>query len=362
MYGTVMTSVAALAVVVPMLVVASPSAEAGRHSAGRYSGSPSRGATGFKSSRPMILRQKFNRVTQGNRSRHLGLNKGPSLNTTKLAPKLSKVPTLGGPTATKPLNKLGKGGGNPTPSQGNPTPDPRKIGNEKVRQAFEAQEKAGTISPHAKQRLNEDRAARIAESGPTKALGKLGKQGGNPTPGQGENPTPDPRKIGNEKVRQAFEAQEKAGTISPHAQQRLNEDRAARIAEQQQGAPRNPDTGNSGAGGDDKPNTTVIIVPGRGDGQGASRGDGDRQVGGGYRYAPSMLEPGSPYAAPRYQAQPQQLQPAKIKKDESVCVEGVWAMQDNEKKYVCLSWYFRGRIYTPDQMAQILAQLQPQAQ
>ena len=103
----------------------------------------------------------------------------------------------------------------------------------------------------------------------------------------------------------------------------------------------------------------IVVVPGHvGDGH----SDGDRQGGAGYRYAPSMVEPGPRYSVPRTQSRPQQLQSAKIKKDEPVCVEGVWALQDSEKKYVCLSWYFRGQIYTPDQMAQVLAQLQPQAQ
>ena len=103
----------------------------------------------------------------------------------------------------------------------------------------------------------------------------------------------------------------------------------------------------------------IVVVPGHvGDGH----SDGDRQGGAGYRYAPSMVEPGPRYSVPRTQSRPQQLQSVKIKKDEPVCVEGVWAIQDNEKKYVCLSWYFRGQVYTPDQMAQVLAQLQPQAQ
>jgi hypothetical protein len=39
-----------------------------------------------------------------------------------------------------------------------------------------------------------------------------------------------------------------------------------------------------------------------------------------------------------------------------VCVQGTWAEQEEKKVYVCLSWYFRGRLMTPDQLAQVLAQ------
>jgi hypothetical protein len=44
-------------------------------------------------------------------------------------------------------------------------------------------------------------------------------------------------------------------------------------------------------------------------------------------------------------------------KDDPVCLQGTWATQENQKMYVCLSWYFRGQIYTPDQLSQVLAQL-----
>jgi hypothetical protein len=95
----------------------------------------------------------------------------------------------------------------------------------------------------------------------------------------------------------------------------------------------------------------VVVVPGIGFGDGL------------IRQAPAIVKYGPHYASLGHRPQPQLgLQPAKAKTAEPVCVEGTWAMQDDEKKYVCLSWYFRGRIYTPDQMAQVLAQLQPQAQ
>jgi hypothetical protein len=50
------------------------------------------------------------------------------------------------------------------------------------------------------------------------------------------------------------------------------------------------------------------------------------------------------------------LQPRSVN-DDPVCLQGTWATQEIQRKYVCLSWYFRGQIYTPDQLAQVLAQL-----
>lgn len=43
--------------------------------------------------------------------------------------------------------------------------------------------------------------------------------------------------------------------------------------------------------------------------------------------------------------------------DEPVCHEGVWATQGNERKYVCLTWRFRDKIYTLDQLEVVLAEL-----
>jgi hypothetical protein len=61
-------------------------------------------------------------------------------------------------------------------------------------------------------------------------------------------------------------------------------------------------------------------------------------------------------ARPGYDAPPPRSQPRYVN-DDPTCLQGTWAMQDDQKKYVCLSWYFRGRIYTPEQLEQILAQL-----
>jgi hypothetical protein len=57
----------------------------------------------------------------------------------------------------------------------------------------------------------------------------------------------------------------------------------------------------------------------------------------------------------------QQVQTVKQVSTDPVCVQGTWAEQEEKKVYVCLSWYFRGRLLTPDQLAQVLAQ-QQQAQ
>jgi hypothetical protein len=43
--------------------------------------------------------------------------------------------------------------------------------------------------------------------------------------------------------------------------------------------------------------------------------------------------------------------------DEPVCVQGTFVTQDGQNKYVCLSWHFRGQLYSPDQLEVVLAQL-----
>jgi hypothetical protein len=37
------------------------------------------------------------------------------------------------------------------------------------------------------------------------------------------------------------------------------------------------------------------------------------------------------------------------------CVQGTWAMQGDKKVYVCTSWLYRGRLYTPTELDQVLA-------
>jgi hypothetical protein len=369
MYSTVMTSVAALAVVVPMLVVASPSAEAGRHSAGRYSGSPSRGATGFKSSRPMILRQQFNRTTQrtarsGNK--HSAVTR-PAMSQQRLAPKLGPPP--GPPLNNMPTSKSNQairqalnppangkmptpaGQPIPIPAEGVPRPGGPVLGGSGIqpplapippRDTAKDPASAGLMTPGA-------RGPGIGRSGKDLAIGS------------GFVPNPRPRSVkemgGGGPVGAIKQAGPGTGPGKPN-----EPGIPGSGGTPGPGSPGTPGTpgapgtpGTADAPGGTPPDTApsvrspaIVVVPGV--------GFGDRQ-------APAVVEYVPRYAAPRRQPQPQpQLQPAKAKTDEPVCVEGAWAMQDDQKKYVCLSWYFRGRIYTPDQMAQILAQLQPQAQ
>jgi hypothetical protein len=359
MSRTVPTSLAALILLMPTLTASAPSAEARQHSVGRHSASPLRGAARFKSSRPIILRQQFNRTTQGTErssSRRSALNKPPSLGPNRLAPKLSNpgasIPTQ---VAKDPASSGLQGRGNGPTSKdalpgktepatpGTPTGKLNKVGGgaggiQKAKEALAAQEKA-TGTPTGKlnkvgggaggiQKAKEALAAQEKATGtPT---GKLNKVGG----GAG----------GIQKAKEALAAQEKAKAEQNNKDIPIKDPGSDSDKDHVKGQGRPP---------------LIVVVPGHvGDGH----SDGDRQDGAGYRYAPSMVEPGPRYSVPRTQSRPQQLQSAKIKKDEPVCVEGVWAIQDNEKKYVCLSWYFRGQIYTPDQMAQVLAQLQPQAQ
>jgi hypothetical protein len=90
----------------------------------------------------------------------------------------------------------------------------------------------------------------------------------------------------------------------------------------------------------------IVIVPGKG-----GHGHGPQ---GGPVFAPAIGAPAPVYAAPRYQPAPSVRRTAA--KNEPVCVEGTWAMQDDVKKYVCLSWFYRGQLYTPDQLQQVLEQ------
>jgi hypothetical protein len=58
---------------------------------------------------------------------------------------------------------------------------------------------------------------------------------------------------------------------------------------------------------------------------------------------------------PRATAQPNARPPTA--NDDPVCIQGTWAVQDGQRKYVCLSWHFQGQIYTPDQLQIVLSQL-----
>ena len=351
MYGIVMTSAAALAVVVPMLVVASPSAEARRHSAGRYSGSPSRGATRFKSSRPIILRQQFNRTTQ--RTARSG-NKysavtRPGMSPQKLAPKLAPPPNNMSTSKSRqairqavnpPTNgTMVPPAAIPIPAEGVPRPGGPILGGSgnkaplapiAPRDAAKDPASAGLKGPGnglsgkdaaiGSGLVPNPRPRNVRETGGGGAVGAI-KQAG---PGTGPGKPNDPGTPGN------------VGTPGP-------------VSPGTPGEPGTPGGTPQGTANRGKVPTIVLVSPGG--------GQWDHVI----RRPPAIVDYGPPHSAPRYRSQPQQLQPAKVRTDEPVCVEGVWAMQDNEKKYVCVSWYFRGRIYAPDQMAQILTQLQPKA-
>jgi hypothetical protein len=84
--------------------------------------------------------------------------------------------------------------------------------------------------------------------------------------------------------------------------------------------------------------------PGSGGGGGQFGGGGSGSPGARYPAAPANPNPG--YATPRYAAQPAQVS------DKPVCLSGTWATQNQQQQYVCLSWFYQGRIYTPDQLDQ----------
>jgi hypothetical protein len=121
-----------------------------------------------------------------------------------------------------------------------------------------------------------------------------------------------------------------------------------------------PPTGTDGTPPTPPPTTVCIdckiIRPGGGgfggSGGGGSSGGGGQVSGGGSGApgpsAPVNQDPG--YSAPRYSARPTQIT------DKPVCLSGTWAMQDQQRQYVCVSWFYQGRIYTPDQLEQVLAQ------
>jgi hypothetical protein len=84
------------------------------------------------------------------------------------------------------------------------------------------------------------------------------------------------------------------------------------------------------------PRPIVIITPG-------SRGDRDRGDRG--------------FEQPRYVAQPGYAPQPRYASDDPVCVQGTWIVQNYEKRYVCLTWQFRGQVYNSEQLKRVLAQL-----
>jgi hypothetical protein len=406
MYGTVMTSVAALAVVVPMLAVASPAAEAGHHSAGAHSGSPSRGATGVRSSRPMNMRQQSNRTTQGTgRSGKMhSVVTRPAMNQQKLAPKLgppannmltSKSSQAMRQAVNPPTNgTMAAPAGQPVPipAKGVPRPGGPVLGASGVnaplapippRDTGKDPASAGLMTPSVRGH------ATLPPLKPTVAPQKLAPKLSQKSPcqvrlwkedrcittsdGAGQPYTRDKKPI----LDWSPPALRGPNSPKPVPVQPVPAGEGAPTVLRQAGMAKDPGRAKlepfkpkQTASSETPPNTppqpaptptlepkpqrqppAVVVVPGIGFGDGL------------IRQAPAIVKYGPHYATPGHWPQPQlRLQPAKAKTAEPVCVEGTWAMQDDEKMYVCWSWYFRGRIYTPDQMAQVLAQLQPQAQ
>lgn len=74
-------------------------------------------------------------------------------------------------------------------------------------------------------------------------------------------------------------------------------------------------------------------------------------------YAPAIVQPRvvQPVVVPPSRPARQPVA-APARSNDPVCVDGTWATQDSQaqKKYVCLSWFYRGKLYTPDQLQQVL--------
>lgn len=109
--------------------------------------------------------------------------------------------------------------------------------------------------------------------------------------------------------------------------------------------PSNPDTNNP------VPGSTLpgsgMATAGPGDGLGSS---------GGFGTAPSASMPTPGYRSPAPASPGAYGRPQRgAVTDRPVCLSATWAMQGSEKKLVCLSWYYSGRIYTPDELEQVLA-------
>jgi hypothetical protein len=116
-----------------------------------------------------------------------------------------------------------------------------------------------------------------------------------------------------------------------------------------------------GSSGDSRPGGSPgDSRPGGGDDRPGKFGDRDKGDRPGSSFGDRGGRPAPDYAPgftpqPRYSAQPSGK--SRYISDEPVCVQGTWALQGGVKKYVCLSWHFRGQIYTPDQLEAVLAQL-----
>jgi CubicO group peptidase (beta-lactamase class C family) len=60
-------------------------------------------------------------------------------------------------------------------------------------------------------------------------------------------------------------------------------------------------------------------------------------------------------AAPRRPGILPQPQPTPAADAHPVCVQGSWAEENDQKRYVCLSWFYQGQLYAPAELEQVLA-------
>jgi len=129
----------------------------------------------------------------------------------------------------------------------------------------------------------------------------------------------------------------------------------------------NSPTDNRNPGSSERPPITINFGPSDNADRGRESGEAPEVAGSGrraprpYYAAPQPYVQPQPTVQPQPAVQPQPLapQPATAPTD-PVCVKGTWAMENNERKYVCLSWYYLGQIYTPDQLEQVLVQQETQ--
>jgi hypothetical protein len=78
-----------------------------------------------------------------------------------------------------------------------------------------------------------------------------------------------------------------------------------------------------------------------------------------HTFVPGKVEraPGSgPFEPIEYETGEQVARPAPANAADPICVKGSWVQAGNETQYVCLSWYFEGRLYAPTEMAELSAQ------
>ena len=337
MYAKVTTSLAALIIViVPAMVMTAPASEARERTRARAQ--PTATA---KPSRAMVQRQRFNRIVH---------QKPTVTNQPAMQRKFGKDPNVltAVPKPNRPLGKV--------------KPDP----NAPVTPKMTAQEqldlaKRQGMSPKIISVLENKAAQERAVPKPNRPLGKVKLDPNAPvTPkmtaqeqldlAKRQGMSPKIISVLENKARKEREAAATPGTVKPGDGVNCTQVGGGFNCTKLDGTPlpdpdkNGPtDTGNKPDNGtaDDRPKRKVIIVmPGQGD-------------------APGVAEPAPRYYAPRYQAQPQpQVQPQRVDaKDDPTCVQGTWAMLGDEKKYVCLSWHFRGQLYTTDQLEQVLESL-----